>query len=220
MMTDEKQVSRRKFLKVAGGLMGAGVLACGGTAYFGLKAPSSVAFPETSCGEDSKKKLLLAYASKCGTTAAIADAIGRQLCSGGFAVDIQQARHVSSLEGYRGVILGSAVYMGSLLRDATRFAEDLLAAQSDMPVVFFNVCLEMKDESPESVQTALGYLDPLREVVVPSSVASFAGRIDLATLPPLYRLFAQADTGGILAEGDYRDWQKIAVWAEALVKVF
>jgi len=219
-MNEDKGISRRKFLKAAGGLMGAGILVCGGTAYFGLQTPSSVAFPETSCGDGSQKKLLLAYASKCGATAAIADAIGRQLCAGGFAVDVRQARHVRSLEGYRGVILGSAVYMGGLLRDATRFAEDLLAGQSDLPVAFFNVCLQMKENTPESVQTALGYLGPLRRVAVPASVASFTGRIDLASLPPLYRLFAQSDPEGILAEGDYRDWARIAAWADSLTKIF
>ena len=50
----------------------------------------------------------------------------------------------------------------------------------------------------------------------PIKTGAFSGRIDLATLPPLYRMFAQADNEGILAEGDYRDWKVISTWAEEL----
>jgi hypothetical protein len=48
-------------------------------------------------------------------------------------------------------------------------------------------------------------------------MGTFAGRIDLDTLPFLYRQFAQADTEGILAEGDYRDWAAIDAWSGNLI---
>ena len=71
-MKDEKAISRRKFLKIAGGVLGGGVLLCGGGAYFGLQAPASVVFPESSCG-DGGSRVLVAYASKCGATGEIAE---------------------------------------------------------------------------------------------------------------------------------------------------
>jgi menaquinone-dependent protoporphyrinogen IX oxidase len=108
--------------------------------------------------------------------------------------------------------------MGKVLGESVDFAKKFLSADSDKRIAVFNVSLSMKEDTPENVQTALGYLDVFNEFFTPSQVGTFAGRIDLDTLPFLYRQFAQADSEGILAEGDYRDWAKIDVWAEDMTR--
>lgn len=212
-MKNDKAVSRRKFLKIAGSIMGGGVLLCGGGAYLGLKTPRSVDFPRSECGSAESGRVLVAYASQCGATGEVAARIADKLCVAGLSVDLTRARDVRSVDLYSHIVLGSAVYMGKVLKESVDFAENFLAAATDKRIALFNVCLSMKENTSENVQTALGYLDVFREFFTPSLVGTFAGRIDLDTLPFLYRQFAQADSEGILAEGDYRDWAQIDAWA-------
>lgn len=215
-MVDQKLVSRRKFLKIAGGALGAGILTCGGGALLGLRTPSSVKFPEQSFCEDQGKRILVAYATKCGSTAEIATAITEILCAGGLSAELIRANNVKSLEGYQGIVLGTAIYMGSPLKEASNFIEKFSSQMADFPFAIFDVCLTMKEATPENQRIALDYLKSISEVIPPIKTGAFSGRIDLASLPPLYRLFAQSDSEGILAEGDYRDWKAIGDWAEAL----
>lgn len=216
-MKDDKAVSRRKFLKIAGSIMGGGVLLCGGGAYLGLQSPRSVVFPQSECGSAESGRVLVAYASKCGATGEVAARLADNLCARGLSVDLSCARDVRSVEPYAWVVLGSAVYMGKVLNESLDFAEKYLAAVSDQQVAVFDVCLAMKENTPENVQTALGYLDGFRSFFTPALMGTFAGRINLDTLPFLYRQFAQADSEGILAEGDYRDWTAIDNWTSSII---
>ncbi len=212
---EKKKMSRRNFLKVAGIVMGGGVVACGGLSYLGLKTPASVVFPETSLGSGIRP-ILVAYASKCGATAETAEFIGRRLSGLGQSIDLMPTRRVRSLSGYGAVILGSACYMGKLLGEAQDFAEKFLASASNIPVALFSLGLTAREKTPEKTQEALAYFDPLRAYVTPAAVAAFPGRIRYDTLPLLYRTMAQADKEGTLAEGDYRDWDAVGAWVDAL----
>jgi menaquinone-dependent protoporphyrinogen oxidase len=57
-------------------------------------------------------KVLVAYASKYGATAGIAEAIAATLRQEGLEADARPAQEVRDLGGYRAVVLGSPVYMG------------------------------------------------------------------------------------------------------------
>lgn len=215
-MVDQKLVSRRKFLKIAGGALGVGILTCGGGALLGLRTPSSVKFPEQSFCEGQDKKILVAYATKCGSTAEIATAITEILCAGELSAELKRAGSVKSVEGYQGVVLGTAIYMGSPLKEAANFIEKFGSQMADTPLAIFDVSLTMKEATPENQRIALEYLKSISDIIPPVKSGAFSGRISLATLPPLYRMFAQADQEGVLAEGDYRDWKVISSWAEEL----
>ena len=56
-------------------------------------------------------RVLVAYGSRHGSTAEIAEAIAATLREAGLAVDCRKAGEVDSLDGYDAVVLGSAVYM-------------------------------------------------------------------------------------------------------------
>ena len=58
-----------------------------------------------------KPKILVAYASKSGSTVDVAQAIGESLSQTGGAVDVISVKQIKSLDGYDGVILGSAIRM-------------------------------------------------------------------------------------------------------------
>jgi menaquinone-dependent protoporphyrinogen oxidase len=75
-------------------------------------------------------RVLVAYASQSGSTAAIAEVIARELDRAGLTVDRMQASEVGDLEPYGAVILGSGVFLarrsadggGFLVRHATQLA--------------------------------------------------------------------------------------------------
>jgi menaquinone-dependent protoporphyrinogen oxidase len=65
--------------------------------------------------------VLVAYASKRGSTAEIATAIAESLRESGHEADCVEAGTVAELDGYDAVVLGSAVYMRRWRGDARHF---------------------------------------------------------------------------------------------------
>ncbi|MHB1293953.1 MAG: flavodoxin domain-containing protein [Anaerolineae bacterium] len=210
----DRKVSRRKFLLGAVGVMGVGLLACGGAAALTLPYPAK-SFPIEGCGEATEDgKVLVAYASVCGSTAEVAEAVGRTLCEAGLAVDVLSVADVKDLSPYRAVVLGSAARMSNLLREARSFVARHAETLQSLPVAYFCVCGTMNVDTPENRATTGAYLAPL--LAAKASVVDpglFGGKIDAATLGPVYGLMVQQ---GGMEEGDYRDWAAIGAWAAAL----
>ena len=66
--------------------------------------------------------ILVTVATKHGSTAEIAEAIGRALEEAGNAATVETVDRVASLEPFEAVILGSGVYIGHWLAPARAFA--------------------------------------------------------------------------------------------------
>jgi menaquinone-dependent protoporphyrinogen oxidase len=87
-------------------------------------APGTDAFPSIRAmlrsmnDYDLHDRVLVAYGTKHGSTAEIAEAIAKALRTAGAHVDVQRARDVHSLASYRAVVIGSAVYAGRWRHDA------------------------------------------------------------------------------------------------------
>src|SRR4030066_1705558 len=82
----------------------AGSLALGSEFFFPQNAQAAkVEFPESSCGLEKKtgKKVLVAYASYCGTTGGVAEAIGNVLCNRGAVGDVRLVKNVGDLSSYQ-----------------------------------------------------------------------------------------------------------------------
>ena len=62
-------------------------------------------------------RILVAYASKKGSTAEIAQAIGKEIRAAGHLVDVTEMKSVSSLESYNAVVIGAPFYMGKIMAD-------------------------------------------------------------------------------------------------------
>ena len=84
------------------------------------------------------EKVLVAYGSKHGSTAEIAEAIGEAMVEAGLDVEVLSADEVSDLDGYGAVVLGSAVYAGMWQKEAVRFLEANEAALTARPVWIFS----------------------------------------------------------------------------------
>ena len=79
------------------------------------------------------KSILVAYATRYGSTREVADAIAETLRGHGFDVDCKPARDVGRLAGYDGVVLGGALYVFKWHKDARRFLSRHRDALADLP---------------------------------------------------------------------------------------
>lgn len=205
--SEHLSVNRRDFLALWACL-------CAGTSH-----AAAVTFSESQCGGKSLmgKKLLVAYASKYGSTGGIADAIGQELCSKGATVDILLMKNVVDLSPYQGVIVGSPVYMGEWLPEAVDFVQKHVAALRPIPVAYFLACMTLREPTQENMAKALAYLDPVLKTIPeikPVGIGAFAGALDYSNLSWLTRMIMKSKDA---PEGDFRDWKTIRAWAEASV---
>jgi menaquinone-dependent protoporphyrinogen oxidase len=156
--------------------------------------------------------LLVAYATKHGSTEEVAESIAEALAASGHEVDVRAAADVRDLGGYDGVILGGALYMGRWHGDAVGFLERHRRALATIPVAVF--AMGPQTLADADVAGARAQLDrALAKVtdVTPSAVAIFGGVIDPTTLRfPLSRMHAS----------DARDWEAIAAWANDVAAIF
>lgn len=159
------------------------------------------------------KRVLVAYASKAGSTAEIAEKIGEVLKEHSFSVDVLPISMVHTLSQYRAIILGSAIRTGKILPEAMSFIEknqDLLHA---VPFSLFVVCLTMKKDDEINRKTVHEYLVPVFQLVEPAKVGLFAGALNVKRLGIVERMIIKALKA---VEGDYRRWDQIESWAHAV----
>jgi menaquinone-dependent protoporphyrinogen oxidase len=156
--------------------------------------------------------LLLAFATKHGSTQEVAESIAAILVASGNEVDVRAAEDVRDLSDYDGVILGGALYMGRWHGDALGFLERHRDALATIPIAVF--AMGPHTLADADVASARAQLDrALAKVpdVSPSAVAIFGGVIDPNTLRfPLSRMRAS----------DARDWQAIAAWTNEVAAIF
>jgi menaquinone-dependent protoporphyrinogen oxidase len=67
--------------------------------------------------------VLVAFATKHGSTDEIAAAIGSTLRNAGLEADVRSARDVATIAPYEAVVLGSALYSAHWQRDANRLVK-------------------------------------------------------------------------------------------------
>jgi menaquinone-dependent protoporphyrinogen oxidase len=156
-------------------------------------------------------RTLVAYASRAGSTAEVAEAVGQVLRDLGVDVDVRSVKEVADVSDYDALILGSAIWAGKPLPEMLRFAAKHRDAMSGIPVAYFIQCDLLREYTPAHRQAALGYVAPLRKLHEPVSVGLFAGRRDFSNVHPLLTWVLKHVFR--LVEGDFRDWEQIRAWA-------
>jgi menaquinone-dependent protoporphyrinogen oxidase len=206
--------TRRQFLKLAGAALGGTALACSGLTYLGTLTPNPKTI-QTNCGGKSNMdgRILIVYASKCGSTGEVAQAIGRTLCDMGATVDVRPVKAVTSVDGYHAIVVGSAIRMGQWLPEAKGFVTKHQVQLRQMPTAFFTVHMLNVDDSPESRAARATYVAPVHQLVPPSAGAFFTGKIELARMSLFDRLIASAMKA---KDEDLRDWTNIGAWARGV----
>jgi len=167
-------------------------------------------------------RVLVAYASKHGATAGIAERIGMQLGCSGLDVDVLPIDDVRAVAEYDAYVLGSAVYIGSWMKDAIRFVHQNAHTLATRPVWLFS-------SGPLGDDPRDGKGNDLRETSRPKQAAKldalldprehrvFFGALDRSDFGLGERLIAAMPAGDkLLPEGDFRDWPEIDAWAQAI----
>jgi menaquinone-dependent protoporphyrinogen oxidase len=153
-----------------------------------------------------RSTVLIAYATKHGSTKEVADAIAERLGARGIAVFTRPAREVTDLDGYEAVVVGSAIYMGRLHTDARDFLHRFERRLAVLPVAVFamgprTTTDEEVASSRDQLEAALAKLPRL----APCTTAIFGGVFDPDQHHfPLNRLPAS----------DVRDWSAIRAWGD------
>lgn len=158
-------------------------------------------------------RILVAYATRNGSTAGIAQAIGKELASAGHSVDVAEMKTVTSVEGYNAVVIGAPLYMGSMVKDVAKFVGGYRDALVKLPVAVFAVGLSPKDPKPEAIGFAMAALKKSVEPLQPGASAIFAGKLDPAKLSFIQRKMTEFVKSPV---GDFRDWNAISAWAKEL----
>lgn len=220
-----KNITRREFMVDGSMLIGGavGTLALGNELFFPPKVQAAkVEFPESSCGLEKKtgKKVLVAYASYCGTTGGVAEAIAKVLCDRGAVVDVCLVKNAGDLSSYQAAVIGSATRRGSWWPEAISFVEGHKKTLSRIPVAYFLTCLALIKDTEESRRLATNYMEPVLEAVPevkPMDMGLFPGALDYSKMNLMYRTVMKNKMGkkGV-REGDYRDWTAIRTWADGL----
>ena len=191
--------------------------------------PSAYAYPRTpddlieiSCGEENQnaRKILIAYDTIHGSTAEVAERIGTELCARGFQVDVRLAVHVSDIDRYDAVIIGSAIYEFNWLPGARSFIKKNRKTLAALPVAYFIVCSALYDDTPENREAVReAFVDPvLAEYpdIKPVSMGLFGGAVDFNTNQ--YTFFEKVVLKilgkliGFTDHADWRDWEYISAW--------
>jgi menaquinone-dependent protoporphyrinogen oxidase len=156
-------------------------------------------------------KVLVASASKHGSTEGIAEAIAERLRQLGHDAVAMRAEDVPDLHSVHAVVLGSAVYAGSWMNEATEFAEANVEILSSLPLWLFSsgpLGTEVDDEEEQPRQLA-----ELRERLRPRGHRMFFGALDRSKLGFGERMMVKAVKA---PEGDFRDWNAISAWADEI----
>src|SRR5689334_267385 len=82
-------------------------------------------------------RVLVAYATKMGSTKDIAEAIGDELTKHGLKAEVRNVREAVSPDFYDAVVLGSSVYAARWRPEAKRFFSQHTARLADRPVWLF-----------------------------------------------------------------------------------
>lgn len=173
--------------------------------------------------------VLVAYASRYGATAEIAERIAATLTTEGHdavARSVTEPGSGDTVAQADAVVLGSAVYMGHWRKEASQFLEQHRVALAERPVWLFSSGPLPGAVVPEKLAEGAAADDGTpREA--PAAVAAvgarehrvFDGRLDPGHLGARDRLIRALPAGrGLLPEVDGRDWAAIEEWARGIAR--
>ena len=158
-------------------------------------------------------RTLVTYATRCGSTREVAQAIAAELEQRGGSVDLLPLQQAARLAEYDAVVLGSAVRFGRWLPEALKFVEQNRAALNQKQTAVFTVHLMNLGDDEASRTARQAYLDPVRALVTPAAEAFFAGVGDSSKVSFLERIIAKMVKS---PEGDFRNWDAIRSWGRSI----
>jgi menaquinone-dependent protoporphyrinogen oxidase len=169
-------------------------------------------------------KVLVAYATRHGATAGIAERIAATLQSEGLVAEARPAASVRTLASYDAFVVGSAAYMFHWLGDATKLVRSHRAELAAKPSWFFSSgplgTEPLNEKGQDQKEAAIPKEVPeLVAAVNARGHAVFFGAYDPAAKPigiaerAMKLMPAARDS---LPAGDFRDWAEVEDWARSI----
>jgi menaquinone-dependent protoporphyrinogen oxidase len=159
-------------------------------------------------------RVLVAYASKNGSTTEIAEKIAGELRVDGLEVDCVEAGKVRELKPYDAVVLGSAVYAKRWRSSARRFVPRHAKELSALPWWVFSS--GPVGEPKPGDERANSWLEPAKTVAKVERLGArahvvFGGRVSTNPRNFVERSMAKKTP---TEYADSRDWDRITSWAD------
>ena len=189
------------------------------------------------------KRILVTYATMAGSTAEVAQAVGKEIGKSGVQVEGRPLEEVKGLEGYDGVVVGAPMIMG-WHRGAQRFLKKHRKTFQQVPLAIFVLAMRLTKtdemsagevkvrvdeklarlpEKPGSLNfkeryaSLPNYLKPILQAVRPAkpvSIGVFGGRMEYGRLKWWAVLFAMLVVQA--PAGEKRNWEAIRAWAREM----
>ncbi|HSG67941.1 MAG TPA: flavodoxin domain-containing protein [Bacteroidales bacterium] len=158
------------------------------------------------------KKVLVAYASKYGSTAEIAEKIGEVLAGRKLHVEVAEVNNVPNLKDYDAVVIGSAVYIGKWRKDAVRFMKIFEKDLREKRVWIFSTGPTGKGDPAALLEgwNLPKNVEPIVNSINAEDVTIFHGALDMDKLSGMHRMMIKKVKAAV---GDFRDWEEIVAWA-------
>ena len=153
-------------------------------------------------------EVLIAYATKHGSTHEVAEFVAAHLADIGVEAHTLPAHRVRSLDEYAAVVLGAPLYMGRWHRDARVFLRRFRTELTSRPLAVFALGpleddSQHWDEARDQLYRTLAH----QPGVEPVTVGLFGGAIVPETLHVPF---------SHIPAGDLRDWDAIREWTDRL----
>ena len=154
----------------------------------------------------SPPRVLVAYASKHGTTREVAEFVAHTLERRGLTVEVEEAGRVSTVAHYDAVVVGGGLYMGKWHKDARRLLERNREELAGIPLAVFGMWPDSLEESKvvesrrqlERSLAATPELEPVAVTVFGGALTPETWRFPFSRLPAF----------------DARDWDAIEEWTD------
>jgi menaquinone-dependent protoporphyrinogen oxidase len=154
-------------------------------------------------------RVLVAYGTRHGGTAGIAEQIGETLRRGGHDVDVVEAGKARLGNGYDALVVGSSLYAGMWRGSCKRLVRKVARKASETPLWLFHS--GPLGETADEPQPFPKWLAPLEATLAVRNRTTFGGVLDESTDGFIAKKMVQNGKGG-----DYRDWQAVTAWAEGI----
>jgi len=160
-------------------------------------------------------KVLVAYATKYGATAGIAEKIGQVLDQAGLNAEVLPVDQIKDLDSYQAVVLGSATYIGRWRKEAAKFLKSNEKVLANKLVWLFS---SGPTEEGDPVELMEGWhfpksLQPIADRIQAKEITAFHGALDFEKLNWIEKWMIKKVKAPI---GDFRDLEAITNWAMAI----
>jgi menaquinone-dependent protoporphyrinogen oxidase len=163
-------------------------------------------------------RVLVIYGSRLGSTQGIAERIATRLRQDRLEITLQPAPDGPAFTDADAFVIGSGVYGGRWVKEASDFVRQHRTVLVHRPVWMFSsgpvgdLATRHAPVEPKDVAGLRSTINPREHRIFGGALDR--GAVDSSTLGFAERLIAKT----MVPEGDYRDWQAIDDWAAGIAR--